>query len=66
MCLRLAAMALLRVVSFLPCPSCVNDRGQRDVLFAFLYRQKRFNWELTGEWVRNEAYSMQDQIICSL
>lgn len=46
-CLSLAAMAPLRVVSFLPCPSCVSDKWQRDHLFAFLQRQKRYNWELT-------------------
>lgn len=46
-CLSLVAMAPLRVASFLPCPSCTSDKWQRDLLFAFLQRQKRFNWEST-------------------
>lgn len=47
MCLSLAAMAPLRVVSFLPCPSCISDKWQRDLVFTFLQRQKLFNWVLT-------------------
>lgn len=48
-CLSLAAVAPLRVVSLFPCPSSMSEKWQRGLL-AFLQSQTRFNWEVTGQW----------------
>lgn len=49
-CLSLAAVAPLRVVSLFPCPSSMSEKWQRGLLFTFLQSQTRFNWEVTGQW----------------